>query len=205
MAIDAKRVLTGAPDQRTTGAIWSGPVMMPYTDPEDPFTSDLPDGFTDGGYVGEEGLTLSLDRSTADIKDWNGDIVRKILEEFSGTLTYQHLEVSEFSLTETFGADNVALFKAAAQEHGTQRKVKINATELPRRARWYRMKDGDARVVILAPNSQVTEVGDVSFVKNDAIKLENTVSCYPDNEGNSIYIFLDDGVYAGQASAEGGE
>lgn len=205
MAIDAKRVLTGAPDQRTTGAIWSGPPMMPYEDPADPFTSQKPAGFSDGGYVGEEGVTLALDRSTADIKDWNGDIVRKILEEFSGTLTYQHLELSEFSLSESFGEDNVEVLKAAAADSGTQRKVKINASDLPRRARWYRMKDGNARVVILAPNSQVTELGNVQFVKNDAIKLENTVSCYPDNEGNSIYIFLDDGIYAGQASPGGGE
>ncbi|MDO5676507.1 MAG: hypothetical protein Q4G35_03250 [Propionibacteriaceae bacterium] len=200
MATDAKRVLTGAPDQLTTGAIWSGPPMLPFTDPTDPFVATLPQNFKDGGYVGEDGITLALNRSTADIKDWNGDIVRKIIEEFSGTLTYQHLEFSEFALGETFGTANISQLKAATTSAGKQSKIKLNADELPRRARWFRMKDGNARVVILAPNSQVTEIGDISFVKTDAIRLENTVSCYPDNHGNSLYIYLDDGVYTGSGA-----
>lgn len=196
MAVDSSKVLTGAPDQLTTGAIWVGPKMVPYKEPQDPFTSSLPAGFADSGYVSEDGLKLTTDRSTADIKDWNGDIVRKILEEFSGTLVYSHLEFSEFALRESYGDENVSMLKAAAKSNGKQTKVKINAADLPIKARWFRMKDGDARVVILAPNCQVTEVGEVSFVKSEAIKIENTISCYPDDQGNLLYIFLDDGIYA---------
>lgn len=202
MAVDSRKVLTGAPDQKVTGAIWTGPVMVPFQDPADPFEAQLPDGFTDGGYVSEDGLKLATDRSTADIKDWNGDIVRKILEEFSGTLTYSHLEFSEHALKESYGESNVKELKAASAENGKQTKVAINAADLPRRARWFRMKDGNARIVILAPNCQVTEVGEVSFLKSDAIKIENVISCYPDDLGNSIYIFLDDGVYTSQTSPE---
>lgn len=201
MAVDSNKVLTGAPDQSVTGAIWSGPKMVPFAQPADPFTSKKPQGFEDSGYVSEDGLKLTTERSTADIKDWNGDIVRKILEEFSGTLVYSHLEFSEFALKESYGEENVEELKKAATNNGRQLKVAINAADLPIKARWFRMKDGNARVVILAPNCQVTEVGEVSFVKSEAIKIENTISCYPDDQGNSIYIFLDDGVYADGAAS----
>ena len=199
MATDAKRVLTGAPDQLTTGAIWSGPADG-FSIPADVFTAAKPAGFDDSGYVSEDGVSLSLERSTTSIKDWSGATVRQLLEEFNGTLTYTHLELSEFSLRETFGDDNVEVLAAATESSGTQRKVSINASDLPRKARFFRMKDGNARVVIVLPDSQVTEIGEVNFIKTDAIKLENTITCYPDAAGNSIYIFLDDGVYTSSAT-----
>ena len=65
---------------------------------------------------------------------------------------------------------------------------------LPEAQSWvFLMKDGDARIVILVPNGQVTEVGEVTFAANAAVGWEVTLSCYPDTEGESIYILTDDG------------
>jgi hypothetical protein len=56
------------------------------------------------------------------------------------------------------------------------------------------MKDGNARIVVLVPNGQVTEVGEVTFAANAAVGWQVTLSTYPDDSGNCIYIMTDDGV-----------
>ena len=56
------------------------------------------------------------------------------------------------------------------------------------------MKDGDARIVIVVPDGQITEVGEVTFASNSAVSWPVTLSCYPDSTGTCIYILTDDGV-----------
>ena len=75
MAIDAKKVLVGAPDQSsTTGAVLYAAVGT--TLPTDATTA--PYGFTSGGYVSEDGLTLSASFNTTDIKDWSKGTIRTL-------------------------------------------------------------------------------------------------------------------------------
>jgi len=58
------------------------------------------------------------------------------------------------------------------------------------------MKDGAARVRIVVPDGQVTNVDEIDFVANDAVKLPLTLTTYPDDSGNNIYIYVDDGLVA---------
>lgn len=192
MVTNAKNVLVGSPDQATTGAILSAPsgTALPATAVAVP---GVP--FKDSGYINEEGLTLTPSRSTADIKDWSGAIVRTVLEEFKGTLAWAHLEVNEESLKTAFGDANVTV-TAATVSSGKQIKVAIGAKEMPRKAWVFRIKDGTNRVMITVPDGQVTETGDITFVTNGAITLPIVLSTYPDASGNSIYIHTDDGVFS---------
>ena len=65
---------------------------------------------------------------------------------------------------------------------------------LPEEQAWvFLMKDGDARIVIAVPDGQITEVGEVTFASNTAVGWQVTLSCYPDTNGNCIYIMTDDG------------
>lgn len=193
MAVNALNVLVGAPDQATTGAILSAPLGadLPIT-----AVDALDVEFVDSGYINEDGLTLTPDRSTANIKDWSGAIVRTILEEFNGTLSWGHLEVNEESLKVAFGDDNVTV-TAANATHGKQIKVAIGAYEMPRKSWVFRMKDGDSRIMIVVPNGQITETGETTFTKSNAISLPVVLSTYPDSNGNSIYIYTDDGKVVG--------
>jgi hypothetical protein len=58
------------------------------------------------------------------------------------------------------------------------------------------MKDGDSKILIVVPDGQVTEVGDVTFTSNGAVGWAVTLACYPDAAGESIYIYTDDGEVA---------
>lgn len=189
MSVSAKNVLVGAPDQATTGAILSGPGGTPV--PES-LTAALNAALKDSGYVSEDGLTLTPERSVTGIKDWSGAIVRQLLEEFSGKLAWAHLETNEQSLRNYFGDDNVTVTPADAT-NGQRITAKFGAFDLPRKAWVFRMKDGKARVMIVVPDGQVIETGEVAFVSSGAITWPVTLQAYPDATGTSIYVYFDDG------------
>lgn len=188
-------VRIGAPDQLTTGAIKHAPLGTTIPDLADvkPSGVTLDNAFEGNEYVSEDGLTLTPEKSTTDIKDWSGAIVRKVLESFDGTLSWKMISTNAGALGVAFGANHVTT-SAATTAHGNQVKVELGAY-LPEAQSWvFLMKDGAARIVIVVPNGQVTEVGEVTFAANEAVGWEVTLSTYPDANGNSIYILTDDGV-----------
>lgn len=193
MAVNNQNVLVGKPDQDVTGAILSAPLG---TDLPTATDDVLEAAFTDSGYVGEDGVTLAQDRSTNEIRDWSGSLVRRVLETFDGTLAWPHLEVNAESLKNAFGDDSVTVSNG-------QITVAIGGREMPRKSWVFRMKDGERRMLLVVPDGQVTEQDDISFVAGEPILLPVTLSCYPDADGNSIYWILDDGSVGGGGAGEG--
>ena len=190
-----KDVRIGAPDQKTTGAIKSAPLgtTLPSLSDVKKAAVTLDPAFAGNEYVSEDGLTLTPTMSTTEIKDWSGATVRKVLESFDGTLAWTMISTNENSLGVAFGSDHVT-HNAAGSDHGEQNMVALGA-HIPDARSWvFLMKDGDARIVILVPNGQVTEVGEVNFAANKAVGWNVTLSTYPDENGESIYIITDDGV-----------
>lgn len=188
-------VRVGAPDQKVTGAIKHAPVgtAIPTLADITKVAVALNSSFVGNEYVSEDGLTLSPSRSTADIKDWSGSTIRKVLESFDGTLGWTMISTNEGALAIAFGSENVTSVTASAT-HGAQAQAALGAY-LPEEQAWvFMMKDGDARIVIAVPDGQITEVGEVTFASNAAVGWPVTLSCYPDSNGNSIYIMTDDGV-----------
>lgn len=190
-----KDVRIGAPDQKTTGAIKHAPLGTTLPSLSDIKVSGvtLDNAFTGDEYVSEDGLTLTPSMSTTDIKDWSGSVVRKVLESFDGTLAWTMISTNASSLGVAFGADHVDT-NAAALDHGAQTKVSLGAHLPDPQSFVFLMKDGDARIVIVVPNGQVTEVSEVTFASNAAVGWAVTLSTYPDENGESIYILTDDGV-----------
>ena len=187
-------VRVGAPDQNVTGAIKHAPVGTTLPDLSDITQAavTISEAFTGDEYVSEDGLTLSPSRSTTEIKDWSGATVRKVLESFDGTLSWTMISTNAGALSIAFGSNHITTVAATAA-HGAQVKAALGAY-LPEEQAWvFLMKDGDARIIIVVPDGQITEVGDVTFASNAAVGWQVTLSCYPDANGNSIYIMTDDG------------
>ncbi len=190
MPVDNKKVLIGRPDQAVTGAILSAPVGTAL--PTDA-RSALDAAFRDSGYVSKDGVKLSPDYSTTEITDWSGAVVRRVLESFDGTISWQHIQFDADSMRNAFGDENVVVTPATAT-HGEQIALKLGS-HLPEPRSWVlKMKDGDNLVRIVVPNGQVTDVDEMEFSATAAIPLPVTLSCYPDASGESIYIYTDDGV-----------
>ena len=181
MAIDAKKVLVGAPDQSsTTGAVNYADTTA--TLPTDATTALQ--GFTACGYVSEDGLTLSTDYGTVTIKDWSKSVVRTLLDEFTGELSFAFIQTDYAGLCAIFGASNVSI-------SGDKITVRLGAHLAPAKAYAFNMKDGNARIRVVAPNATPVLDGDLTFVAGEAINWSVKLTCGADSNGESIYIYID--------------
>ncbi|WP_136192445.1 hypothetical protein [Actinomyces procaprae] len=186
MPVSAANVMVGAADQKTTGAILNHDVGQ-----KRPMNAlDNLSGYKDSGYISPDGLTLTPEYNTTDITEWNGALVRRILESFNGTLSWAHLETDAESLRTWAGDVNV---EETTEEVGKTIVAALGAHEHPHRTWAFRIKDGERRILIWVPDGQVTDAGEVTFTKSGAITWPVTLSTYPDEKGNCIYIILTDG------------
>lgn len=199
MSVNSKNVFIGAPDQATTGAILTGPETDAVPDTIDDFVFD---SLAESGYVNEDGVTITPSETTETIRDWALNVVRRILTEFDGTIAWTHLELSLGALKNYMGDGQVEVVEAT-DAHGTQTRSAIAGKERPTKAWYFKVKDGERRIVVFVPHGQVTERGEIPLTASGAVTLPVTLSTYPDKVGNSIYIYTDDGVVAGAAAPAG--
>ena len=92
------------------------------------------------------------------------------------------------TLRTVFGDDNVVVA-------GGVITVKRNEKVLPHRQWVIDMKDGENARRLDIGYGQITEVGDVSYVDGEAISYEVTISCDPDDNGDSLIEYLTDPEY----------
>lgn len=195
MGINAKQVRVGLADQSSTsGALSRGDVISTIPADIDAAITAI-SAFSSSGYISEDGASLSTTKGVTPIREWNRAAVRRILEDFDGTISLSLIQLDAEGAKQAFGEDNVTV-TAATSTHGTQLKIALGATLDEPQAWALRMKDGDARMLVLVPNGQVTSGVDITFVANQAIQLPVTISANDDGTGHSIYIFTDDGIVA---------
>lgn len=197
MPVNTRQVYVGTPDQLTTGAVLHAPVgtELPTLTDITPSAVTIDPAFKDGGYVSSDGVTLTPDMSTSDINDWSGALVRRVLETFNGEVSFTMIQSDGETFKMALGEDYVEV-SAANSTHGNQVMAKFGA-HLPDPEAWvFKMKDGAARILICLPNAQVTTMDEVTFNATDPIGWALTLSCYPDENGVSIYILTDDGQVA---------
>lgn len=189
---NSSNVLTGKP--LATGGVLVG--ALGTAAPTDATTA-LNAAFKPLGYVGEDGLTESNERSTDKIKAWGGDVVKVVQTDFATTYTFTLIEtLNSDVLKAVYGASNVTT-TAATSTKGTLHAVKVNSDTLPRQAFVFEVKDGDARIRIYVPNGQITEVGEITYSDEDVIGYEVTVEAFRDATlGAQAVKYIDDGVFS---------
>lgn len=194
MALNAAKVLIGTADQQTTGAIRNGAVITEDMSSWSFAQAETALGsLTASGYVSEDGLELTPEYTTADIKEWNGNTVRTVLEAFNGTIKWSLIQQDYESWVQAIGDEYVTKVDATTTA-GEQLHIKMGSHLAPARAWGFAMRDGDARIIVICPNAQVTTLDSITFKSSEAIALPVTLSCYDDGHGNPIHIFVDDGV-----------
>lgn len=194
MAINAAKVLVGTADQQTTtGAVRSGDLVSTIPADFSAAATAAAALTTNSGYVSEDGVELSTDFSTSDIREWNHATVRKVLDTFDGTFTFSLIQQDYESWCQAIGADNVTKV-AATSSHGEQLKIAMGAHMAPEQTFCFMLKDGDAAGIIWVPRGQITAIDTITFNATDAVALPLTLSAYDDGTGNCIYIYTDDGV-----------
>lgn len=185
-ARNRNNVLVGAPDVNAQGGFQLGPKVTDTanypTNATDALAPAL--GLKPSGFIGEDGITKTVNRSTEKIRDWNRDTVIVVETEHDVTLKLTFLESSNGNvLTYVYGEDNIEINGASIQ-------VADAAGELPHFTAAFDMKGGDGKKMrVFIPDGQVTSVGDVTFVKSDVIKYEVEIECFADKTGKKLYLF----------------
>ena len=131
----------------------------------------------DQGYVGEDGITQSIDKDTTDITAWQGsDIVREV--QTSHKLTYQLklIEVNPETLKTVYG------------NHAAGTTLITGAT-LAASAWVFNVVDGENLIRLVIPDGQVHEIGDVVYAAGEEVGHEITITCYPDASGVKAYLY----------------
>jgi hypothetical protein len=189
MSNTAANIVAGRP--LATGGVLIGPVGTAA--PTDATTA-LNAAFKGAGYIGEDGLTESADRSTEKVKAWGGDVVKVLQTDFSTTYKFTFLETLNSDVLKTvYGDSNVTVTPADATK-GTLYAVKVNADVLPHKAFVFEVKDGQAKIRIHVPDGQITEVGEISYKDGEVIGYSVTVEAYRDSTlGANAIKYLDDG------------
>lgn len=191
---DPTKVFVGAPEQSgVSGAVARGDLgaTVPTTARDTLDTEE----YRKGGYVSNDGVTISPNYSTSSITDWSGAEVRKILETFTGTASFGFIQIGHDEAILTFGEEAVGRTPASAT-HGEQISIALGA-RLPEPGVWvFSVKDGPRLVKIVLPNAQPVNVVEIKLGAASPITYGTELACYPDGDGNSIYILTDDGVFS---------
>jgi hypothetical protein len=164
MALTSANVRVGI-----TGIISKGPTSatLPTT------TSAALTGFTDLGFIGEDGVTEARDQSSENIKAWQkGETVRTVITE--GSLTYK------FVMLETSKATLETYYQSTATSAATEGSITIYPTAQAGRFAWiFDVVDISESMRVVIPEGEVTEVGEVKYANGEPIGREITVTAYP--------------------------
>ena len=150
-----------------TGMFYHAPAgtALP-TDPTDTLTSD----WVHVGDVSDAGITLSIDKSTENLRNWANAVKRVILTEHSETIQAPIMDTTEESLKTVMGKDNVSNTNDVIT-------VNLSSGKLPdEEAFLWVMKDGDDMIMIGCTHGQVSAVESVTFAPGSAINWTPTIT-----------------------------
>lgn len=150
-----------------TGMFYHAPAgtALP-TDPTDTLTSD----WVHVGDVSDAGITLSIEKSTENLRNWANAVKRVILTEHSETIQAPIMDTTEESLKTVMGEDNVSNTNGVIT-------VNLSSGKLPdEEAFLWVMKDGDDMIMIGCTHGQVSAVESVTFAPGSAINWTPTIT-----------------------------
>lgn len=150
-------------------------------------TPALVAGGTRLGYVADDGLRPSGERTSTDIFDWGGDLIYSPQDQHA--VQFQFKLLSAFdpdTLKEVFGEDNVTTVGALTTVEETGSPLTIHP--------WvFDMRDSSKRVRIVVPAGQITAAAEEPFVRNGLQGFDVTLTCYKDENGRKAHRFYDNG------------
>ena len=152
---------------KATGMFYHAPAgtALPTT-----LSTALPSAWVDAGDVTDAGITLAMEKSVTNLRNWANQIKRSILTEHSETIQSPLMNTTEESLKVVVGEDNVTVANDVVTVNLSDGKLP------PEEAFLWIMKDGDDLIGIGCSKGQVTAVDNVSFAPNNAINWIPTIT-----------------------------
>ncbi|KIA63002.1 IPT/TIG domain-containing protein [Nocardia vulneris] len=146
--------------------------------------------YTKLGYVADDGLRPSGERSSTPIYDWAGDLIASPQENHSAQFQFKLYAVYDPDvLSEVFHEDNVTTVGSLTTVEETGEPLEIHP--------WvFDIKDGSKRARFAVPLGQITGVAEDPIVRNGLMAFDVTLECYKDENGVKVYRYYDNGAAA---------
>lgn len=149
-------------------------------------TETLDAAFANVGYISDAGIVNSNSPSSNNIKAWGGDVVLTTLEEKPDTFQFTMLEAKNIEvLKAVYGDANVS------GDLTTGLHIAANSQQQPN-ASWVIdqvLRDGTKKRIVL-PDAGISAVGDITYADNAAVGYQTTLSCLPDENGNTHHEYI---------------
>lgn len=181
MATNKANVTVGKP--AIGGSVHRAPTGT--TPPTDAQTT-LDAAFKDLGYISEDGITNSYDRTVEDIKAWGGDTVLEPVTDFVDSWKMTFIEaMNDEVLKVVYGDGNVT----GALATGLTVKA---SDDVYARAVWAidMILNGNVLKRVVLPDAQVAEIGDIVYVDGDPVGYEVTLHAHKDSSGYTHYEYF---------------
>lgn len=170
MANDATKVTFGKP--KAGGAIYWAPLGTTLPTAAE---AELDNAFICLGYASEDGVKNNNSPSSENKKAWGGDVVASAMTEKTDEWSFTLIEALNVDvLKAVYGTENVSGTLAAGIT------VRANSKEVPAGA-WVidMVMTGDVAERHVIPNAKVSEVGEISYVDNELVGYEITLTAMP--------------------------
>lgn len=169
--IDNVRVAVG-------GKVWKAPLgtLAPTT------ATATVTGYTNLGYLSEDGFTEADDVDTEEITAWqNGTLVRRVITSQAKTFEFVCIESTPAVMELRHPGSTVAggALAVKALKSGIYFALVFDVI------------DGATHLRIVAPKCEVTDFEDIEYQNGEAIGYGVTVTVYPDADGVVIYKYSD--------------
>lgn len=169
MATTAENVRVG-----TTGAIYVGATSATAPTGAD---SSLT-GFTELGYVSQDGVTETRDRSTNQIRAWqNSDLVREVVTEATATFQCVLLETTAETLSAYYGA--------TVDPADGSIEIDPSATG-GRQSFVIDLVDGTDAIRTYVPSGEILSVGEQVYQNGEPVGYDVTITAYASAAGYSF-------------------
>lgn len=166
----------------TGGYAYSAPITA--TVPTD-YSTPLGEGFSNLGFITEDGIEFGLDSDDNEFNDMNGDVYESSTGSEKETAILTLAEIKMDSLAEAYGKENVT-------DADGMITVKHNTTEHDERIYVFELllKNGRKwRVVI--PRGKAKRSSSVTVAKGDIVGYQITITTFPDTDGNRMYDYYE--------------
>ena len=181
-----------AAEPSASGAAFVAPLGTPIPTSVD---GVLDSAFVSLGYVGEDGITETSERSTDEKKDMGGRVVKVLQTEYNHSFKFVLLESLRADVLKAiYGATNVTVTPANSQ-HGTQVTVRKTSKKLPHASWVFDTVDSElgAKYRNVVGDGQIISVGDITLASKDTIEYEVELKVFETSTGEYVTTYTDDG------------
>lgn len=177
--VNADNVVTGAP--RINGGIYRAPKGTPV--PTDA-TSPLDSAFENMGYISDEGVVNSSNKTSTDIKEWGGAVVKTVGTGLKDTYKQKFIEaLNPVVLETTYGKGNVTVADDGSIA------IKSGAVDTGEAVYVIDEVNGDRLYRTVIPRGTIESIGDITHKPDTPKGYELTIACGRDSSGYTHYEY----------------